>query len=38
LPQHNIGIDAKPEDLLDSITGINLVMNELQRINHGILA
>ena len=38
LPQHNIGIDAKPEDLLDSITGINLVMNELHRIDHGILA
>jgi putative toxin-antitoxin system antitoxin component (TIGR02293 family) len=38
LPQHNIGIDAKPQDLLDSITGINIVMNELQRIDHGILA
>lgn len=38
LPQHNIGIDAKPSDLLDSITGINIVMNELNRIDHGILA
>ncbi|TKB95241.1 antitoxin Xre/MbcA/ParS toxin-binding domain-containing protein [Pedobacter cryophilus] len=38
LPQHNIGIDAKPNDLLDSITGINMVMNELNRIDHGILA
>lgn len=38
LQQHNIGIDAKPNDLLDSITGINIVMNELNRIDHGILA
>lgn len=38
LPQYNIGIDAKPNDLLDSITGINIVMNELNRIDHGILA
>ncbi|MBK0382460.1 DUF2384 domain-containing protein [Pedobacter sp. SD-b] len=38
LPQHNIGIGAKPSDLLDSITGINMVMNELNRIDHGILA
>lgn len=38
LLQHNIGIDAKPNDLLDSITGINIVMNELNRIDHGILA
>jgi putative toxin-antitoxin system antitoxin component (TIGR02293 family) len=38
LPQHNIGIDAKPNDLLDSITGIGIVMNELNRIDHGILA
>lgn len=38
LSQHNIGIDAKPNDLLDSITGINIVMNELNRIDHGILA
>lgn len=38
LPYHNIGINAKPIDLLDSITGINIVMNELHRIDHGILA
>ena len=38
LPQHNIGIDAKPSDLLDSITGINIVINELNRIDHGVLA
>ncbi len=38
LPQHNIGIDAKPNDLLDSITGINIVINELNRIDHGVLA
>lgn len=38
LQQHNIGIDAKPNDLLDSITGINMVMNELNRIDHGVLA
>ncbi|MFC5283808.1 antitoxin Xre/MbcA/ParS toxin-binding domain-containing protein [Pedobacter alpinus] len=38
LPQHNIGIGAKPSDLLDSITGINIVINELNRIDHGILA
>jgi putative toxin-antitoxin system antitoxin component (TIGR02293 family) len=38
LSQHNIGIDAKPNDLLDSITGINIVMNELNRIDYGILA
>lgn len=38
LPQHNIGLDAIPNDLLDSITGINMVMNELNRIDHGVLA
>lgn len=38
LPQHNIGINAKPIELLDTITGINIVMNELQRIDHGIFA
>ncbi|OAQ39523.1 hypothetical protein A5893_07960 [Pedobacter psychrophilus] len=38
LPQHNIGIDAKPIDLLDSITGINMIMNELNRIDYGVLA
>lgn len=38
LSQHNIGIDAKPIDLLDSITGINMIMNELNRIDYGVLA
>lgn len=38
LPHHNIGIDAKPIDLLDSMTGIGMVMNELHRIDYGIWA
>lgn len=38
LPQHNIGINAKPIDILDTITGINIVMNELIRIDYGITA
>lgn len=38
LPHYNIGINAKPIDLLDSITGINMVMNELLRIDHGVVA
>ena len=38
LPKHNIGINDKPIDLLDTITGINIVMNELLRIDHGVLA
>ena len=38
LPYHNIGINAKPIDLLDTLTGINIVMNELVRIDYGILA
>ena len=38
LPHHNIGINARPIDLLDTITGINIVMIELQRIDYGILA
>ena len=38
LPQHNIGINAKPIDLLDSITGIKMIMNELNRIDYGLLA
>ena len=38
LPHHNIGINARPIDLLDTITGISIVMNELQRIDYGILA
>lgn len=38
LPQNNIGIGARPIDLLDTITGISMVMNELQRIDYGALA
>jgi putative toxin-antitoxin system antitoxin component (TIGR02293 family) len=38
LPKHNIGIDAKPIDLLDTITGINIVMSELIRIDYGLTA
>lgn len=38
LPHHNIGIDAKPIDLLDTITGINIIINELRRIDYGVLA
>ena len=38
LPCHNIGLNARPVDLLDSITGINMVIDELRRIDHGILA
>ena len=38
LPHHNIGINAKPIELLDTITGINMVINELRRIDYGILA
>jgi putative toxin-antitoxin system antitoxin component (TIGR02293 family) len=38
LPHHNIGINAKPIELLDTITGINMVMNELRRIDYGVLA
>lgn len=38
LQQHNIGINAKPIDLLDTITGISIIMNELLRIDYGVLA
>ncbi|HYK76115.1 MAG TPA: antitoxin Xre/MbcA/ParS toxin-binding domain-containing protein [Daejeonella sp.] len=38
LPQHNIGINANPIDLLDTITGIQIVINELIRIDYGITA
>lgn len=38
LPCHNIGLGAKPIDLLDSFTGVTMVRNELIRIDHGILA
>jgi len=38
LPTHNLGINAKPIDLLDTITGINIVMSELIRIDFGVTA
>jgi len=38
LPQHNIGINAKPMELLDTITGINIILNQLLRIDYGVLA
>lgn len=38
LKHYNIGIDAVPADMLDTITGISIVMNELRRIDYGILA
>lgn len=38
LPHHNIGINARPIDLLDTLTGINIVMSELTRIDYGVLA
>lgn len=38
LPKYNIGIDAKPIELLDTITGISIVMHELLRIDYGVLA
>jgi putative toxin-antitoxin system antitoxin component (TIGR02293 family) len=38
LPKHNIGINAIPIDLLDTITGINIVMSELIRIDFGLTA
>ncbi len=38
LPHQNIGINAVPMDLLDTLTGINIVMNELIRIDYGVTA
>jgi len=38
LKSYNIGIDATPFDILDTITGIGLVMNELVRIDYGATA
>jgi len=38
LPHHNIGINAIPMDLLDTITGIHIIMNELIRIDYGVTA
>jgi len=38
LKSYNIGIDATPFDLLDTITGIGIVINELIRIDYGVTA
>jgi len=38
LKSYNIGIDAVPFDLLDTITGIGIIMNELIRIDYGATA
>lgn len=38
LPHQNIGINAVPMDLLDTITGINMVKSELIRIDYGVTA
>ena len=38
LKHYNIGIDATPFDILDTITGIGIVMNELIRIDYGATA
>ena len=35
LKHFNIGIDAVPSDMLDTITGITIVMHELTRIDYG---
>ncbi|HWD89900.1 MAG TPA: hypothetical protein VG367_17330 [Mucilaginibacter sp.] len=38
LKSYNIGIDAVPFDILDTITGIGIAINELIRIDYGALA
>jgi putative toxin-antitoxin system antitoxin component (TIGR02293 family) len=38
LKHYNTGIDAVPYDILDTITGIGIVMNELIRIDYGATA
>ena len=38
LPHHNIGINAVPMDLLDTLTGINIIKSELIRIDYGVTA
>jgi putative toxin-antitoxin system antitoxin component (TIGR02293 family) len=38
LKQYNPGIDAIPYDLLDTITGISIVISQLIRIDYGVLA
>ncbi|SEN56532.1 putative toxin-antitoxin system antitoxin component, TIGR02293 family [Mucilaginibacter gossypiicola] len=38
LKHYNLGIDAIPYDLLDTITGISIVISQLIRIDYGVLA
>ncbi|RFZ85689.1 DUF2384 domain-containing protein [Mucilaginibacter terrenus] len=38
LRHYNAGIDATPFDMLDTITGIGIVMSELIRIDYGVTA
>lgn len=38
LKSYNLGIDGVPFDLLDTITGISIVMSELVRIDYGVTA
>lgn len=38
LKHYNPGIDAIPFDLLDTLTGISIVLNQLIRIDYGVLA
>jgi putative toxin-antitoxin system antitoxin component (TIGR02293 family) len=38
LRHYNVGIDATPFDMLDTITGISIVMSELIRIDYGVTA
>lgn len=38
LKSYNLGIDAVPFDILDTITGIGIIINELVRIDYGVLA
>ncbi len=38
LSHHNIGINAIPMDLLDTLTGINIIKSELIRIDYGVTA
>lgn len=38
LPHRNIGINAVPMELLDTLTGINIIKSELIRIDYGVTA
>jgi putative toxin-antitoxin system antitoxin component (TIGR02293 family) len=38
LKRYNPGIDAIPFDLLDTITGISIILSQLIRIDYGVLA